>query len=60
MEANGIVKFITDTGATVSHDPYIGGLMLNLVNEFCEKSSYIGFLFKSCCNNYMIKNVEDS
>lgn len=44
VQAKRIVKFITDVGATVNHDPEIGdllkvllALMLNIDNVFCEK-----------------------
>jgi len=54
VQAKRIVKFITDVGATVNHDPEIGdllkvwvALMLNLDNVFCVKSSYTESLSKS-------------
>lgn len=58
VQAKRIVKFITDVGSTVNHDPEIGDLLkvwmdliLDLVNEFCERWAYIIYLYYHRINN---------
>lgn len=46
VQAKRIVKFITDVGATVNHDPEIGDLLKVPMTLFCMHSfSFIGFCF---------------